>query len=299
MAITLSEWESFVDARSSGAIDARGRFVAEGQRQPVRARAVQADLLWLRSLLNWGTNWKEGRGRYLLRENPVRGYPVPKEKNVRRPVASTDRYEAVRAVTDKVMMERRWNNERVEVRSYLSELLDIAAGTGRRISAICGLRFDDLNLGEGPYGAIRWRRELDKGGRETTVPISPPVRAAIDRILEERPGIGSAPLFPSPADPTRPMSRHCADKLLRRAEKLAELEPQTGTLWHAYRRSWASSKKHLPIPDIARAGGWRSTEALRQCYVLADDAGVLAVVLDATEMREVDSRPRKTGSGQL
>lgn len=33
-----------------------------------------------------------------------------------------------------------------EQRSYLSELLDLAYATGRRISAICQLRYDDLRL---------------------------------------------------------------------------------------------------------------------------------------------------------
>ena len=55
-----------------------------------------------------------------------------------------------------------------------------------------------------------------KVGYEATIPISPLVRAALDRIVQERPGIGTAPLFPSPADPTKPITRHLADKWLRR-----------------------------------------------------------------------------------
>lgn len=33
---------------------------------------------------------------HLMRENPVRGYDIPSEKNPRRPIATTDRYEAIR-----------------------------------------------------------------------------------------------------------------------------------------------------------------------------------------------------------
>ena len=115
-----------------------------------------------------------------------------------------------------------------------------AAGSQRCVPS----QFDDLKLHEGPYGLICWPADTDKMGHESTVPISPPVRAALDRILAERPGIGAAPLFPSPGDPTKPMTRHLADKWLRKAERLAGLEPLKGSLWHAYRRKWGSERKH-------------------------------------------------------
>ena len=79
------------------------------------------------------------------------------------------------------------------------------------------------------------------------VEVSPVVRAALDRILAERPGIGSAPLFPSRDELQEPISRHLADAWLRKGEKLAELEPQRGSLWHAYRRKWATERKHFPM----------------------------------------------------
>ena len=77
---------------------------------------------------------------------------------------------------------------------------------------VCQLRHHDLRLNEGPYGSIRWPADTDKQRRETIVPISPLVRAAVDRILKERPGIGAAPLFPSPEKSNEPMTRHLADK---------------------------------------------------------------------------------------
>ena len=46
----------------------------------------------------------------------------------------------------------------------LSEFLDLAAGTGRRLSAICKLRWEDVLLERtagAPHGAIRWRAEAD------------------------------------------------------------------------------------------------------------------------------------------
>ena len=110
-------------------------------------------------------------GHYLMRENPVRGYEIPTEKNPRRPVASQDRFEAIRKVSDDHQMELRWNGGREQQRSYLSELLDIVNGTGRRISAVCQLRYHDLRLAEGPYGSIRWPADTDKQGRETVVSL--------------------------------------------------------------------------------------------------------------------------------
>ena len=71
------------------------------------------------------------------------------------------------------------------------------------------------------------------------------------------------------------------------AERLSQLEPQQGSLWHAYRRKWATERKHLPDVDVARAGGWSSVEALRDCYVQSDDETLMLVVLDRKELREV------------
>ena len=119
------------------------------------------------------------------------------------------------------------------------------------------------------------------------MPIGPGARRALDRVLAERPGIGTAPLFPSPEDAGKPTSRHLADKWLREAERLAKLEPQTGSLWHAYRRRWATVRKHLPVQDVARAGGWKSHGVVQDIYTQADGETTLRVVLDAGEVREV------------
>jgi hypothetical protein len=68
---------------------------------------------------------------------------------------------------------------------------------------------------------------------------------------------------------------------------LAKLEPQQGSAWHAYRRGWATARKHLPLADLAAAGGWKGTEALQRCYLQADDATMLSVVMGGAALREV------------
>ncbi len=284
--ISLAQWERFIRKRASGAIDARGHAVSEQQRRKIRARPVEADCKWLRWVFSWASKWRTQQGHYLMRENSVRGFEAPTEKNPMRPVATQDRYEAVRGVSDLVMMETRWGRKR-EARSYLSEFLDIVNGTGRRLSAVCGLRFENLWLSDGPYGSIQWPADTDKSGRESTVPIDPTVRRAIERILHERPGIGSTPVFPCRDDPQRPISRHMASKWLRKAEKLAGLEPQKGSQWHAYRRKWATERKHLPDVDVAEAGGWKTIETLKTAYQQADAETILRVVLEPVQLREV------------
>jgi hypothetical protein len=46
------------------------------------------------------------------------------------------------------------------------------------------------------------------------------------------------------------------------------------------------STRGAPIADLAAAGGWKGTEALQRCYLHADDATMLAVVLGGADLRE-------------
>ena len=69
-------------------------------------------------------------------------------------------------------------------------------------------------------------------------------------------------------------------------ERMAGLEPQKGSLWHAYRRKWATERKHLPVQDVAKAGGWNSHSVVQDIYQQAGDATMLEVVLGAGELRE-------------
>lgn len=80
--LSLRDWEQFVDDRRAGRIGARG---------PVADRQIQYDLCWLRAAFNWAT--KAGiQGQPLLARNPFQGFPVPRERNPRRPVLTEEQY---------------------------------------------------------------------------------------------------------------------------------------------------------------------------------------------------------------
>ena len=56
------------------------------------------------------------------------------------------------------------------------------------------------------------------------------------------------------------------------AEQLADLPKLNGGILHPYRRLWASERKHMPDIDVAAAGGWKDSRALKFSYQHADPA---------------------------
>lgn len=288
--ITHDDIERVNGKRKAGLLDAHGHPVPKVNARPVSDTSVAADLALLRAACRWAVHKKR-----LLKVNPLDGFELPEEKNPRRAFATADRFEATLAVADKVFMELRGPGYKAKVTSYLPDLLVIAYGTGRRIGAILGLRYEDLRLTateDEPYGAINWPAETDKMGMEWRAPMSERVRGAADRILVDR-EVGlrarwkaSPYLFPSVKDPTRPMERTLASLWLREAERLANLPKLDGTTWHAYRRGWATARKSYPLADVAKAGGWKDTATLRTAYTQADRATVRKVVLEPQELRD-------------
>lgn len=57
----------------------------------------------------------------------------------------------------------------------------------------------------------------------------------------------------------------------------------------AFRSGWATSRKHHPLKDRARAGGWASTETLARCYEQEDDETTLRVVLEPSVVVEMEA----------
>lgn len=290
--VSRREWDSFKRRRSSGAIDPRGKPVRdEEERCPVGPRTVARDLVWLRAVCRWATEWRDAEGHLLMERDPTRGLgDVPEEKNPTRPVATTQRLERLRKHYQKVRMRVTWNGRREYRESHLPEILDLVAETGRRVGAVCALRYEDLVLERTrsePYGAIVWPEDTDKMGKRWRCPLNPRAREAVERALLKRPAAGPGPLFPAPMDRKKPVRSDQVGRWLRKAEEAAELEPLEGGRFHPYRRMWACLRKALPDVDVAQAGGWASLEALKLAYQRPDADTMLAVVQHEAELREV------------
>ncbi len=251
----------------------------------VRDGTIASDLSWLSSVFNWARKRKE-EGKRLIPENPLHDVTRPSEKNVRRPVASHDRFLATLSYTDEV-----------DPLGRLRCALSLARYTGHRESGILGLRASDflrdpkairaalaalgMNEEEAKYmprGALLWRAEEDKQGVNWITPLSTRARSAIDDYLAASPRVGKAPLLPSDKDPSKPLRRDVAARWLLQAERFASLPKMLGGVWHPYRRLWATERKHLPDADVAQAGGWTGTQALRLAYQHADPVTKLRVV---------------------
>ncbi len=93
-------------------------------------------------------------------------------------------------------------------------------------------------------------------------------------------------MFPSHSDANVPVAKDVFSEWLRAAEKKAGLPKLDGSLWHAYRRGRATSRKHLPTADVAAAGGWSDVTTLIRCYQQADDDTMLRVMNEPRKVME-------------
>lgn len=271
--LSPSDMQRYTEARSHGQYGPTGK--------PVRPRTIAADLVALSTMLNWATRERTSQGKPLLQYNPLRGVKLPVEKNPRRPVATWERFEKTRLAMQQL---QRSESEAERQRWTKMELaLVLVEATGRRLGSVRQLRWEDVDLGEQP--TIRWRAEADKKGYEAVVPMSAELANEL-RNFRRSLGAVAGWVFARKSDRSEPMDRHLFNKWLVVAEKEAGLPKLKGALWHAYRRKWATERKHHPLKDVAEAGGWRDTEALLTCYQRPDSETLLAVVSELRKVRE-------------
>jgi hypothetical protein len=124
-------------------------------------------------------------------------------------------------------------------------------------------------------------------GYETVTPLSALARAALDVYLARDPRAGDLPLFPELRWPNDCASRDIAEHWLRRAEKKAGLPGLARGGYHAFRRQFASERRHLPDTDVMAAAGWRSLAVMRRSYQHSDGEGVFNAV------ERPESRPNR------
>jgi integrase len=203
------------------------------------------------------------------------------EKIPRRPIATWDRFQAtwtaiqdltVNAATDQE--RQRWI--KVELALVLPE------ATGRRLSAIRHLRWEDVDLEK---RTLRWRAESDKVGRESIVPVP---KGLVEELRSFRKQLSAVSgwLFAGERKPDQPMDRHLFDRWLGVAEEHAGLPKLEGGLWHPYRRKWATERKQLPLKDVAAAGGWKDVETLLTCYQRPDRETLLRVMSEPHKLSD-------------
>lgn len=171
-----------------------------------------------------------------------------------------------------------------------AELPAGAAGAGERHRTpdliILALRTDDLRPSVGPHGALGWRADADKMGKESVVPISEPVREAVDAAADDCGHLETELLFPASRDVAKPTRYERAAEWLREAEEKAGLEPMEDGIWHPLRRKWATERKEMSNLDVAAAGGWSSTRTLEMIYQQPDEDTMFQVVSGGGEFRE-------------
>ncbi|MGH7604181.1 MAG: tyrosine-type recombinase/integrase [Gemmatimonadaceae bacterium] len=232
--------------------------------------AGRSDLVALSIAANWAI------GEKMLAVNPLadrKTLKVLKEAKTKpsRPVANKARYTALKAKAP-------------ELPPVFGVLLDLAWHTGRRITAILSLKWKDVSFektADSPFGCITWYAGVkeDNKKHEHTRPMNSVVSAALKVWQRTTGGIGAQWVFPSETDAAKSLERHTTKKWLQRSEKLAELEHMKHGGWHAFRRGWATARKHFPLKDVAEAGGWRETQSVLECYVQSDTETTNKVML--------------------
>jgi integrase len=231
-------------------------------------------------MLLWATTVKTAPRTFLIDRHPLAGVRRIREKNKKQPVATWERYEATILAMRELSGAERSEEGRARWRR-MEFALFVAERTGRRLGSIRSLRWEDFQR---ERGVVYWRADADKKGYKWEIQMP---ASFFDEVREYQRQVGAAggPVFTAE---TRDgiTDRHLFDKWLTVAEKHAKLPKLDGSLWHAYRRKWAIERKHLPLKDVAAAGGWKDVNTLLEIYQQPDEAGVLAVMSETKKLRE-------------
>lgn len=274
--LTEHDQNAFVKKRlAGGIIIGKNKDGTDRLTPKVRPRSAQADVELLRSMLHWATTFRLRSGARLLERDPLAGVKRPgRGTNPRRPLATHDRFMATRRAIQGLAEE---SDDEVQRQRWLKlELaLVIAEATGRRLGSIRQLKWSDIDFGA---NRILWSSVTDKMGVEAKVPMSKALSDELQSFRVKRGGAFGGLLFPSETDRDKPIRRDVFGKWLQQAERRAELVKLDGSLWHAYRRSWATERKDMSPVDVARCGGWKGPRTLLEIYQQPDDETMLAVM---------------------
>lgn len=280
--------------RKRGGIRFRGRKGDIRVTQAVRQRTVQADVKLLKQVLYWACTVTNADGRPWLDRSPIANVEVRGEHDVKRPIATQERFEATIAAmkqsqekytaealaTSKKERDRAESRYRSWVRAELG--LVLLEATGRRRGAIMGLRWEDVDF---TAHRITWQAAFDKK-RRTWVVQYPASLFETLRDFQRRLGAIGGPVFPSMKDSARSAPAELLSQWIEKAETEAKLPKLDGGTCHPYRRKWRSERTHHPLKAVAVAGGWTDFDTMMRCYDIPEDADVLAVTSETRKRRD-------------
>lgn len=238
----------FKQRRKAGTLQVDGFTL----RAKVSERTIGRDLEWLRRVVNKGIESPSIE----LTVNPIKSTIIPKTPHPKRPVATAERYATLRAHADMVGGQKLFGG-----------FLDLLRALGWRVTAVCSIRLDEIDTTSKRW-KIKKRGEVDKNGVEVWVWVSEQLKPQLRALIKarEKLKVDSPWLFPKPEKPAECWQRHYVRDRLETAEKAAGLTPLDGGDFHPYRRLWGTERKHLPLVDVAKAGGWKSPRMLQELY---------------------------------
>lgn len=280
--LSAREVADFTKARRVGGITyGKNKDGQDRKTKLVRQTSVHADLSLLRRMLRWAGSQRQPDGQRWLDFNPLDGLRFDRERNPRRAVASVERFDSSR----KAIQEMGATAESDEDRDRWTRLdlgLFLAEATGRRRGAIVGLRWEDFDFAK---SIVLWRAEHDKKGKEWLVPMPVPFMESVKQFQKQLRAL-AGPLFPGARDPSKSMPSELLTQWLTKAETKAGLPKLGGSLWHAYRRKFATERMHHPLKAVADAGGWKDVATLLTCYQQTDQETLLAVMAEPRKLSD-------------
>jgi integrase len=110
----------------------------------------------------------------------------------------------------------------------------------------------------------------DKEGRAHTTPLTLAAVATLTTLRRGRDVIGAQWVFPSPEDPSKPLSRNVVRDWWERVARLAKLPVGERYGWHSLRRGWASAMRDVSPREMIDLGGWASYDTPLKCYIRPD-----------------------------
>lgn len=259
--LNVRDWTSYIARRRSGEI-----ALPDRQGRTVRARIVEQDLKLLLAVLNWAERARDDHGAYLLDRNPLKGLATPKEESPRRPVLSSEQFDAVRR-----------NGSVISMSAEL--FVCLLWFTGHRGASVRQLRWEDVDLDE---ATIRWRAEADKIGYEHTNPLCVEILPLIKQAKAIAELTGDVWVFPCPRDATKPMTRDDAATLWRSIADASGIKEGSRIGTHAFRRAFANRLRDVNLRDLKDLGGWKSSQTVVGTY-LQPDQDAQRAALDRTK----------------